>query len=133
MVGGWAASNLEPGMLLSPDVVRGQPVLPAAGQQLVAVALRPGGVPARGLRPGDAVLVVVGGDPATTGAGGNAAGQGGLAPVAGRVAQMGAPGADGSVTVDVAVAEAVGPRLAAALASAGAERRAAVVLLPPGS
>ena len=131
VVGRRATANLEPGMLLAPGLVT-EETLPSAQQQLVSVPLRPGGVPARGLRAGDPVLVVVGGDAATSGA--NTQGnQGGVAPVAGRVAQVGAPAADGSVTVDVAVSNTVGPRLAAALVSAGAERRAALVLLPPGS
>jgi len=132
VIGKYAATNLEPGMLLSPGLVADQG-LPAPDQQLVAVLVRPGGVPARGLRPGDAVLVVVAGSPATAGGGGDRASPGGLAPVAARVAQVGAPAADGSVTVDVAVSKAVGAALAAALVSAGAERRAALVLLPLGS
>lgn len=133
VIGKYAAANLEPGMLVSPGLLSDEGV-PAHDQQLVAVLVRPGAVPARGLRPGDAVLVVVAGTPATA-AGGSSdrASPAGVAPVAARVAQVSAPAADGSVTVDVAVSNTVGPQLAAALVAAGAERRAALVLLPYGS
>jgi len=77
--------------------------------------------------------VVVGGDPVTSGTSPPGTAGQGVAPVAGRVAQVSAPAADGGVTVDVAVAQAAGPRLAAALVSAGVQRQAAVVLLPAGS
>jgi hypothetical protein len=128
VIGMRAAGNLAPGMLLSPGLVS-DTTLPGVGQQLVSVPLRPEVLPARGLRPGDAVLVVVGGA-GVAGGGGERPASGG---VAGRVAQVGAPAADGGVTVDVAVPDAAGPGLAAALVSVGAERRVALVVLPAGS
>jgi hypothetical protein len=132
VIGKYAAANLEPGMLVSPGLLSDEGV-PAHDQQLVSVLVRPGALPARGLRPGDAVLVVVAGTPAMAAGSSDRASPAGVAPVPARVAQVSAPATDGSVTVDVAVSNTVGPQLAAALVAAGAERRAALVLLPAGS
>lgn len=128
VVGRTAAVELRPGTLLTGEEVTDAAV-PAAGEQVVGVAARPGQMPARGLRPGDRVLVVpVPGDQAS---GGTAttedvgpAGE----PLPARVVQVGSADADGAVTVDVVVGEAVGPRVAA-LASTG---RIALVLQPAG-
>jgi len=128
VVGRAAAVELRPGTLLTGEEVTDAAV-PAVGEQVVGVAARPGQLPARGLRPGDRVLVVlVPGDQAR---GGTAtAGDVGPVgePVPARVVQVGPADADGAVTVDVVVGEAVGPRVAA-LASTG---RVALVLQPAG-
>lgn len=125
VVGQAAAVELRPGTLLTAQDTTDAPV-PATGEQLVGVAVRPGHLPARGVRPGDEVLLVpVPGDQGraedTTGA---VAGD----PIPARVVQAGPPDVDGVSTVDVVVSTAVGPRVAA-LASTG---RVAVVLLPAG-
>jgi hypothetical protein len=125
VVGRVAAVELRPGALLTAGEVTDQAV-PAAGQQVVGVAVRPGQLPARGVRPGDAVLLVaVPGDQAQ---GGGPAGDPVGESVPARVVLAGAADADGVSTVDVVVAAGVGPRVAA-LASTS---RVAVVLLPAG-
>ena len=128
VMGRAAGVELRPGTLLTGEEVT-DAVTPAAGEQVVGVAAHPGQLPARGLRPGDRVLLVpVPGDQA----------RGGTAtpedvgpvgePVPARVVQVGPADADGAVTVDVVVGEAAGPRVAA-LASTG---RTALVLQPAG-
>lgn len=129
VVGRAAAVELRAGTLLT-DAQVTDAAVPGAGEQLVGVAARPGQLPARGLRPGDRVLMVpVPGDQARTGVdagatGGQPAGE----SVAARVAQVGPIDADGAVTVDVVVEQELGPRVAA-LASTG---RVALVLQPGG-
>lgn len=125
IVGRAAAVELRPGTLLTSEEITDAPV-PATGEQLVGVAVRPGQLPARGVRPGDEVLLVpvpgdqTRADDATAAAAGD--------PIPARVVQTGSPDVDGVSTVDVVVSTAVGPRVAA-LASTG---RVAVVLLPAG-
>lgn len=130
VVGRAAAVELRPGTLLTGEEVTDAAV-PAAGEQVVGVAVRPGQLPARGVRPGDRVLMVpVPGDQARGGsATATADGQPVGDPVPARVVQVGPADADGAVTVDVVVGEAVGPRVAA-LASTG---RVALVLQPAGA
>ena len=128
VVGRTAAVELRPGTLLTGEEVT-DAVIPGAGEQVVGVAGRPGQLPARGLRSGDRVLVVpVPGDQAR----GGAATPGDVGPVGepvpARVVQVGPADADGTVTVDVVVGEALGLRVAA-LASTG---RIALVLQPAG-
>ena len=128
VVGRTAAVELRPGTLLTGGEVTDAAV-PAAGEQVVGVAARPGQLPARGLRPADRVLVVP--VPGDQGRGG-AATTGDMEPVGepvpAWVVQVGPTDADGAMTVDVVVGEAVGPRVAA-LASTG---RIALVLQPAG-
>lgn len=57
VVGTRAAVELKKGMLLVRQAVTDE-MKPAPGQELVPVALKPSRLPARGLRPGDAVRVV---------------------------------------------------------------------------
>lgn len=104
LVGQRAAVALNPGTLLTGADVTTQSV-PGSGQQLVAVALKPGQLPAEGLRPGDRVLVVL-----TPGDGSASAGTGSSsgtsAPVAATpltavVHAQSAPAQDGSVVVDL--------------------------------
>jgi SAF domain len=135
VVGKVAVTELTAGSLLTAAQLTDTAV-PAAGEQLVGVAAKPGQLPARGLRPGDRVLAVpVPGDqgrpdeqPGTPGTGG-AGGGPPAGAVPGRVVQVGPADADGAVTVDLLVGQDAGSRLAA-LASTG---RLALVLLPAGA
>jgi hypothetical protein len=70
VVGLVAATSLRPGTLLAPSEVTTK-LSPGPGQELVPVALKPSGLPASGLSPGDQVLVVA--TPATAGGGSGAA------------------------------------------------------------
>jgi hypothetical protein len=125
MVGRVAAVELRPGSLLTAGAVTDTAV-PGPGEQVVGVAAGPGQLPARGLHPGDRVLVVpVPGEQAGTGGGEEPTGPVGVAGPA-RVLQVGPPDANSISTVDVLVGQEVGPRVAA-LASTG---RVALILLP---
>jgi SAF domain len=73
VVGLVAAASLQPGTLLAPSEVTSK-LSPAPGQDLVPVAVKPSGLPASGLAPGDQVLVI-----ATPAAAGNTGS--GAAPV----------------------------------------------------
>jgi hypothetical protein len=57
VVGLVAATSLRPGTLLAPSEVTSK-LSPTPGQDLVPVAIKPSGLPASGLAPGDQVLVV---------------------------------------------------------------------------
>jgi SAF domain len=111
VVGLVAATALQPGSLLAPaELTTSQP--PAAGQVLVPVPIRPSGLPASGLAPGDDVTVV----PTTGSAGGTSGGTAGGAalthPVAGVVeAVTSAPDADGFDVVDLLVSAGNGTAL----------------------
>lgn len=108
VVGQVAAVPLRPGTLLT----RGELTTtsaPAAGTQLLGVLLKPGHLPARPLAPGQPVLVVPTRDEqSSTGA----SSSGMVSPVAATVVDVGGVAQDGSVTVDVSVAAAMGPVLA---------------------
>jgi hypothetical protein len=122
VVGRYAAVGLRPGSLLTADAVTVQRA-PLVGQAVLAVAVKTGLVPARGLDPGDrVVLVPVSGDQPTQPAADSA-------PVHATVVEVGQPDSTGAWAVDVAVDE----RLAAELADAAASGRLALVLLPAGS
>jgi SAF domain len=69
VVGLVAATSLRPGTLLAPSEVTSK-LAPGPGQDLVPVAIKPSGLPASGLTPGDQVLVVA--TPAATGGAGTA-------------------------------------------------------------
>jgi len=116
-----AATTLRKGTLLAASELTTSQS-PAAGQQVVPVALPPSLMPARGLAPGDPVLAVV-----TTGQGtGQTTAQTGTtqqsgAPqpdIAATVDRVGPAGTDGRVTVDLLVADQQAPTLAR-LAAAG--------------
>ena len=110
VVGLVAATSLQPGTLLSPSELTGK-LSPAPGQELVPVAVKPTGLPASGLVPGDQVLVV-----ATSGAtGGSGAGAPPVLvhPVPAAVAAVNAvTDQDGFDVVDLLVASGDGPPLA---------------------
>jgi SAF domain len=69
VVGLVAATSLRPGTLLAPSEVTSK-LAPGPGQDLVPVAIKPSGLPASGLTPGDQVLVVA--TPAASGGAGAA-------------------------------------------------------------
>jgi hypothetical protein len=123
VTGRLAAVDLRPGTLLTRDELSTVGI-PAAGQALIGVSLKPGQLPARQLARGDRVLAVqtVGQTPGQDPAGVKAAGAG-LPAVVGEV---GAAASDGTAVVDLVVNQGDGPGLAQA-ASAG---RLYLVLLP---
>jgi len=97
-----AAVALRPDTLLAAtDLTRAQP--PAPGQELVPAALKPSGLPASGLSPGDHVLIVA--TPGDQGQAGTSTGAASLtAPAPGVVEAVGsAPDGDGLVVVDLLV------------------------------
>lgn len=119
-----AGTTLHAGTLLSASELTAT-LTPQVGQQVVPVALPPSLMPARGLYPGDQVLVVV--------IQGSQQGQG--QPTQGTAAsqdlpavvdRVGAPGPDGRTVVDLLVSDSQGPDLAR-LAAAG---RVALDLTP---
>jgi hypothetical protein len=133
------------GMVARVPLVRGElltrgQVGPAAGfgagQVLVALALKPGQYPARGLAAGQKVLIVptpgaAAGTGTSTQSGGSPSGanSGGGKGVQGTVADVGAVNqASGVSVIDVRVEEAAGPAVAQ-LASTG---NLALILLPAG-
>ncbi|MGP3921314.1 SAF domain-containing protein [Nonomuraea sp. 10N515B] len=118
IVGMRAAADLMSGMLVQSRLVTDQ-FAPIGDQQLVPLALKPSRLPARGLKPGDPVLVVFTPDvqtvPVTK------------APkIEGIVDQAKGPDTDGLVVVDLIVKNTDG----AALAALAAEGRVALVLNP---
>lgn len=112
VIGMVAATTLTPGSLLTRDALTDQR-LPAPGQQLVGVGVSTVQLPTTALRPGDDVLLVpvaAGGAPAGNGAGAPAV-------VDATVVRTGTPGTDGLRVVDVLVAAADGPDVAARAAA----------------
>lgn len=129
ILGRVAAIELRPGTLLTGGEVTDTAV-PGPGQQVIGVAAGTGQLPARGLHPGDRILLVpVPGD-STTAAGGSATAADGPSgqPIPAQVIDVGPADVNGRSTVDVLVGSEVGPRVAA-LASTG---RLALVLVPAG-
>lgn len=111
VVGMAATSTLAAGSLLTPDELTDQPV-PASDQQLVGLLVKPGQVPARGLRPGDEVQVTPLANTQSASDGSADARTGFKA----RVIDTGQPDANGAVTVDLIVPSAVADRASAAAA-----------------
>jgi SAF domain len=109
VVGLVAATALRPGTLLAPSELTSK-LAPGPGQDLVPVALKPSGLPASGLDPGDQVLVV-----ATPATGGSASGAAPvlLHPVSAVVEAVNAvPDQDGLDVVDLLVDSGIGPEVA---------------------
>jgi hypothetical protein len=122
VVGKHAAVDLVPGTLLTRAQLA-DVALPGAGQQLVGIALKPAQLPVRTLRAGDAVTLVV--IPATTLIGGDRPAPLDSPPtINATIAGSSASDTGGVVRVDVAVAAADGPTVAA-MSAAG---RIALVL-----
>jgi hypothetical protein len=119
VVGQIAAHTLSAGTLLT----RGELTtlrVPSGGQIVVGVLLKPGGLPAKGVRPEDRVLLT----PASTGSSTSSE----VAPVSGIVLDSGSPNTDGSVVVDVVVDRASG----AIAGPAGAGQVVVSLLAPSG-
>lgn len=112
VIGRQAATRLFAGSPLSPSELTDRGV-PGPGQQVVGIELKPGQVPVRALRAGEPVVLVVvppssvAGVPDAQGGAG-----GGLSTISATVAGAEVTEAGGNVRVDVAVAEADGPRVA---------------------
>lgn len=115
VIGKRAAVPLRAGTLLSPKQVT-ETLVPAPGEVVVPVALKPSRLPARGIQPGDRVVATV--------VSSGAAGQGPVQDRPARVDRVGQPDADGLVVVDLIVPAAAGT----ALARQAAEGSVAIVL-----
>jgi hypothetical protein len=117
LVGERAAVDLKAGALLSPAQVTRQSLV-GPGQQVVGVALKPTQMPATPLSPGQKVLVVSTPDANAVDGTGKAVQSGPPQTLTATVVAVGRPQmATGQVTVDVAVASADGPALAARVAT----------------
>ncbi len=109
VVGLVAATTLRPGTLLAPSEVTSK-LPPGPGQDLVPVAIKPSGLPASGLVPGEQVLVVP--TPAS-GSSGSGAAPVLTSPVAAVVEAVNTvTDQDGFDVVDLLVASANGPAVA---------------------
>ncbi len=110
VVGLVAATSLRPGTLLVPSEVTGK-LSPGPGQDLVPVAVKPSGLPASGLAPGDQVLVVA--TPAAAGGSGSGAAPVLTQPVPAVVeAVNGVTDQNGFDVVDLLVTSETGPAVA---------------------
>lgn len=114
IVGRIAAVDLRQGTLLAPSEIT-TALSPGPGQQVVPVSVKTSSVPARGLRPGDQVLVVP--TPSSqVGNSGDVPGTTGSAPltqnVPATVDAVGPPDTDGMRVVDLVVNAQVGPSIA---------------------
>lgn len=114
-----AAVDLRRGSLLTPGEITSA-AIPGAGQQLVGVALKPGQLPARPLAAGLRVLVVAtpGDFAGSSSASGDPASLASVPTIPAVVVDVGEPGADGTVVVDLSVAATQGAQVAA-IASTG--------------
>jgi hypothetical protein len=112
VIGRQAATQLFAGSPLTPSALTDRGV-PGPGQQVVGVELKPGQVPARALRAGEPVVLVVVPPSSVVGVPDTQTGAGsGLSTIAATVAGPEVSETSGSVRVDVAVAAADGPRVA---------------------
>jgi SAF domain len=110
VVGLVAATTLRPGTLLVPSEVTSK-LPPGPGQDLVPVPIKPSGLPASGLAPGEQVLVVA--TPAASGSSGSGAAPVLTSPVAAVVEAVNAvTDQDGFDVVDLLVAASNGPAVA---------------------
>lgn len=115
VIGKRAAVDLKVGTLLAPAHLTGT-LVPAPGQVVVPVALKPSQLPARGIQPGDRVVAAVA--PAIS------IGQGAPADYQARVDRVGEPDADGLIVVDLVVPAGEG----SALARQAADGKIALIL-----
>ncbi|WP_327586979.1 SAF domain-containing protein [Nonomuraea sp. NBC_00507] len=118
LVGRVAAVDLPKGSLLGPASVTTQ-LSPKRGEALVPVAFKPSQLPARGLRTGDRVQMIVVPDPARPPQNGDGQAVSDQdpsltdAPLSAVVDRVGASNAtDGLVVVDLIMAESGGPQMA---------------------
>jgi SAF domain len=128
VLGRHAATDLVPGTLLTRAQLTDQ-AIPAPGQHLVGIELKPAQVPARALKPGDAVMLVIVPAASLTGVPDpNASTPAKPESIRATVAAATAPATNGNIRVDVAVNQADGVKVAA-MSAAG---RIAVVVTPRG-
>ncbi len=126
VIGMRAAVDLMRGTLLQPRMITDR-VTPLADQQLIPIAVKPSRLPARGLRPGDRLFVVLRPE-------GRSAVDGGSVPEGGQpsdgvvamVDHTKGPDNDGLMVVDVLVNKVDGPRLA----PLAADGQVALALMP---
>ena len=110
VVGLVAATSLRPGTLLAPSEVTSK-LSPGPGQDLVPVAVKPSGLPASGLAPGDQVLLVA--TPAAAGNTGSGAAPAFTQPVQATVEAVDTvTDQNGLDVVDLLVPSGTGPAVA---------------------
>jgi hypothetical protein len=118
VIGRHAAADLFPGTLLTRAQLTDL-AIPAPGQQLIGIELKPAQVPGRTLKPGDPVVLVIVPPAGVVGVpdpkGSTAARPESIQAI---VAAASPPATNGNVHVDVAVNQADGPTVAA-MAAAG--------------
>lgn len=130
VVGSYATVRLFPGTLLTRDMLEPEPSVPS-GSAVVGVSLDPSQAPADGVRAGDVVMVLLvpdrgsGENPSQLVAAARVVGGGSTGADAG-TGLVGSPGSTG-----ISLSLLVPANRAAAIATASAQGRAAVVLLPP--
>ncbi|MBN1171064.1 MAG: flagellar biosynthesis protein FlgA [Micromonosporaceae bacterium] len=118
VIGQHAAADLFAGTLLTRAQVTDL-TIPAPGEQLVGIELKPGQLPARTLRPGDAVILVI--VPPSSLAGvpdSQPSGTSRPSTIPATVEGSAPPQTNGNVRVDVAVSQSDGPTVAS-MAAAG--------------
>jgi len=118
VVGRTAPTDLQPGEIVTPDVVSDSATVPGAGQQLIGVPVKPGQLPAAPLQPRQPVLLVPAG---VAGAAAEA-----WPPVRGAVISVSDRDATSTQVVDVVVPERSGAQLASRASAGGV----AIVVLP---
>ncbi|GAB3158797.1 SAF domain-containing protein [Microbispora hainanensis] len=121
VIGKRAVTDLVAGMLVQPRLLTDQ-VVPVVGQQLVPVAVKPSRLPARGLQPGDAILVLATPENQAIPASRPTA----RTVIDAVVDQVKGPDVDGLMVVDLIVSNSQG----AQLASLAASGQVALVLNP---
>ncbi|MEU0788481.1 flagellar biosynthesis protein FlgA [Amycolatopsis sp. NPDC005961] len=117
LIGKPAPTDLRPGAILTSDLAADSPSIPAPGEQLVGVAVKPGQLPTTPLEPRQPVLLV------PVGSTDNA-----WTPVRGSVLRVGARDSSSLQVVDIVVREHDGAQVAARASTGGV----AIVALPKG-
>ncbi|WP_206796984.1 SAF domain-containing protein [Amycolatopsis sp. MtRt-6] len=115
VVGRTSPTDLQPGEIVTPDAVSDAATVPAVGQQLIGVPVKPGQLPAAPLQPRQPILLVPAGAEAWP-------------PVRGAVISVSERDATSTQVVDVVVPEASGVQLASRASAGGV----AIVVLPKG-
>lgn len=113
VVGKYARIELVAGTLLTEGQLTDK-AIPGAGQQLIGLELKPSQLPARALRPGEPVQLVITSDPRNVTIDAKGAQKQALPQpptISATVAGVGPTATDGQVVVDVVVAEQSGPGL----------------------
>ncbi|MEV7038390.1 flagellar biosynthesis protein FlgA [Amycolatopsis sp. NPDC051061] len=117
IIGKPSPTDLRPGAIVTPDLAIESVAVPAPGQQLIGVAVKPGQLPATPLEPRQPVLLVpVGSTDGTS------------APVRGSVIRVGSRDSSSVQVVDVVVLESDGPEVASRASTGGM----AIIALPKG-